>query len=419
MSASLTKLICSTILAITGLVVVKNISGSSYRKINFMSLILMIILISIPILNYGEKYSYMSTLTIFVISVFVYKYMINISFSKSTICSAILYISLFLLEFIFSQILVLFISALEIRNSLLINVIFNIIFSIILLFIYNSNRVKNSLVKFINKIEDRKSVNYVTFFLLLIIAFSIILYTVTLNYNVDSIFNISFIVPFLFFILVIILINERNEYDKLSDEYDSLFNYVKVFEDWIEEEQFIRHEYKNQLAVLRCMTKEKKVKEKIDSIISENINIDNQMINELKSLPNGGLKGLLYYKIIVARNKKINISTDISKSAGEILGKLSEDQIKVLSKILGVYCDNAIEAASETRKKIILIEIYEYDGNVKVVISNTFSKSKNISRRNEKGFSTKGEGRGNGLYFANKLISKSKWIEESQDIIDN
>ena len=37
-----------------------------------------------------------------------------------------------------------------------------------------------------------------------------------------------------------------------------LFSYVyKHFEDWIEKEQLNRHEYKNQLAVLRCLTKGK------------------------------------------------------------------------------------------------------------------------------------------------------------------
>ena len=29
------------------------------------------------------------------------------------------------------------------------------------------------------------------------------------------------------------------------------------------------------------------------------------------------------------------------------------------------------------------------------------------------------KGRGNGLYFAKKLLSKNKWIEEKQDFIDN
>ena len=38
--------------------------------------------------------------------------------------------------------------------------------------------------------------------------------------------------------------------------------------------------------------------------------------------------------------------------------------------------------------------------------------------RNEKGVSSKGEGRGNGLYFASKLIKENDWLEQKQDIVD-
>ena len=53
------------------------------------------------------------------------------------------------------------------------------------------------------------------------------------------------------------------------------------------------------------------------------------------------------------------------------------------------------------------------------IFSNTFKKHKNMQDRNKKGVSSKGEGRGNGLYFANKLIKENSWIEEKQEIIDN
>ena len=39
--------------------------------------------------------------------------------------------------------------------------------------------------------------------------------------------------------------------------------------------------------------------------------------------------------------------------------------------------------------------------------------------RNKKGISSKGEGRGNGLYFAGKLIKENSWLEGKQEIIDN
>lgn len=180
-----------------------------------------------------------------------------------------------------------------------------------------------------------------------------------------------------------------------------------------------RHEYKNQLAVLRCLTKEKKVKNKIDEILEDNINIEGQEVTNLKNLPKGGIKGLMYYKAAIAQKQKINLVTDVSLEKNSILNKLSEKEIRVLCKLIGIYFDNAIEASSESRKKILTIEVYELKDKAYFVFSNTFKKHKNMKDRNQKGVSSKGKGRGNGLYFANKIIKENKWLEEKQEVIDN
>ena len=213
-------------------------------------------------------------------------------------------------------------------------------------------------------------------------------------------------------------LKERDNYNKLSTEYDSLFTYVQTFEDWIEKEQLNRHEYKNQLAVLRCLTEEKKVKDKIDEILEDNINIEGQAVTQLKSLPKGGIKGLMYYKAAIAQKKKINLTADVSIEQKGTLAKLNEKEIRIVCKLIGIYFDNAIEAAEESKRKNISIEIYEFQDKVNIVFSNTFKKHRNMKDRNKKGVSSKGKGRGNGLYFAEKLIKENPWIEEKQDIID-
>ena len=114
----------------------------------------------------------------------------------------------------------------------------------------------------------------------------------------------------------------------------------------------------------------------------------------------------------------MNIELDISIKNPDIIKKLSEDKIKILCRLLGIYLDNAIEAAKETKKKIISIEIYEVDKNINIVMTNTFDNTNDISKRNDKGFTTKGKGHGKGLYFAKKMLDKSNWLEESQSILD-
>lgn len=419
MSAIVAKFISSTFLSVSGLFVVKQMNNCKTSVFTVRGILFMSFLIILPAVTHTIQYTYLYSIIVYLITILTYKYILNISFPKTIISCAMLMLFVSLLDSIMGGLLVNFISVEAMRENTVIIVTSSIVISTILLIIFRIKVVKSKVSNFISKIEKHKVTRMIIFFILVVVAICIMIYVLSKNFQLNVTFTTSFLILVIFYLLAIILIAEKNNYDKLSDEYDGLLDYVKVFEDWIENEQLNRHEYKNQLAVLRCMTKEKKVKEKIDSIINNNINIDNTIISQLKYLPKGGFKGLLYYKIVVARNQKVNIDVDVSSDVTKKLNKLDKDKLDIISKLLGIYCDNAIEAANETRKKIVLIEIYEYNDVINIVISNTYNKKKDISKRNEKGVSTKGEGRGNGLYFATKLISKNKWIAAKQDIVDN
>lgn len=418
MSVPITKFICSALMAVVGLIVVKNISGSKEKLLSIKSIALMICLIIVPAFTYTTDYNFLYGIINYILMMITYKYVLNISLTKAIVSCGILLFSLFLLDFISSFFFAMVISVDQMRNTWYINLSINIIFSIILLIVYNNKKIYRYFENLIDKTSKKRQTNVIIFLLLTIVAMSTLLYLLGNNYNLNAVFTTNFLIFLIFFLLVIILVGEKNSYVKLSDDYENLFHYVKIFEDWIEDEQLIRHEYKNQLAVLRCLTKEKKVKNKIDEIISDTINIDNHIINQLKNLPSGGLKGLLYYKIAVARNNDINIEVDVSQDSSPVLNTLNQDELKIISKLIGIYCDNAIEAAKETKKKIILIEIYEINNTANIVISNTCKENKVLLNRYDKGVSTKGKGRGNGLYFAKKMLTKNTWIEESQEIID-
>ena len=146
--------------------------------------------------------------------------------------------------------------------------------------------------------------------------------------------------------------------------------------------------------------------------------IENDMIHSLRRIPKGGLKGILYYKIIIAQKHKINLTIDVSVKEKGIFQKLNSKKMNELSKVTGIYFDNAIEAASESRKKRITVEIYELKDKIQIVISNTFKKGSILENNGNKGVSSKGPGRGNGLYFASKIIRNNQWLQEKHEIID-
>ena len=336
MSTIITKFICSAIMSISGLIIMKRICSSNEKifSIKSMSFILCLIIQSAYI--YDKDYTYLYTILSYILMVISYKYILNISVQKSIIGCGILMVSIIFLEVIGSCILVPFFSADTVRNTWYINLLGNLIFSFVLLMIFCKTRLGAWISKMLINIESKKYVRVLIFLILSIIAMSILLYSITKNFKFNKMFTNDFFMFISFFLLVIILFDERNSYDRLVNDYDNLFDYVKIFEEWIEKEQFTRHEYKNQLAVLRCMTKEKKVKNKIDSIIAENINIDGDVINELKYIPNGGIKGLIYYKVAIAKNKKIDLEIDVSSTVTKAFKKLNKNQIEVLSKLLGV-----------------------------------------------------------------------------------
>lgn len=414
----LTKLVCSTMMTILGFYIIKMILKSEEKMFTIKNITLLSILIIIPFFLYKVQYTSIYTLITYLLNILIYRKIFNQSVIQAIISSSMLMVIVFILDVINSNFYMPFITVDELRGIWYYRLLSNITMCILCIILCKFKIVRNALNKFELKLKNTRYISSAIFLILLTIVFTLVGISIYKNFGYNLNFLLSLVVMIIFLVLLTIFLNEKNNNDKLTSEYDNLFNYVQNFEEWIEKEQLNRHEYKNQLAVLRCMTKEKKVINKIDEILEDNINIEGEVVNQLKSLPKGGVKGLMYYKSAIAQKRKINLTLDVCIERKSILNKLSEKELRVLCKLIGIYFDNAIEAAAETRKKNVTIEIYEIKDHVSFVISNTFKQHKNMDRRNEKGVSSKGEGHGNGLYFASKLIDKNKWLTSSQDIID-
>lgn len=409
----------TAILSITGFYVIKKIIQSDTNILNIKNITLISILSIITSLLHKTNYTGIESLIIFLLNIIIYKNIFNMSIKESVIIVGIMMIVIIIGDIFTGTVLNIFYSLYDIRSKAFLTLIANICVGAINILIINTKFIQKQLIKF--KVNSKKNNSIINrlFFIILIIGICILTYkaalckTVGLQYIIDLILILSLCIASYIFV------KNSNDFSELTDEYDNLFSYVQNFEDWIEKEQLNRHEYKNQLAVLYCLTKEKKVKAKITEILEDNINIDDEVINQLKKLPKGGIKGLMYYKAAIAKKKKIKVTADISLETKSLLKKLSEKDLRIVCKLIGIYLDNAIEAAEETRKKKLLIEVYELPNKVCFVFSNTFKMQANFAERNNKGISSKGEGRGNGLYFASKLIKSNYWLESKQEIIDN
>lgn len=413
-----TKFISAVVLSTLGFYVIKKLTNSEVKLLSIKTITYLMALCVLTVIMHNIEYNGAHTVTMFALQIIIYKEIFNIRTEEALIACGILMGLIFIGDLLTLVLLRMFYSVDSIMNTWYISLFANFSVVIIVMLLFNIKVIVSQTKVFYKNISKNKSISTVLFVILLIVGLSSLTQNVTKSSNMTLNYLLNILIMLIFFTLSYLFIKSKNSYDKLNSEYESMFNYVQNFEDWIEKEQLNRHEYKNQLAVLRCLTREKKVKDKIDEILEDSINVEGEVVHQLKTLPKGGIKGLMYYKSAIAQKNKIDLTVNISLELHSILSKLSEKEVKVLCHLIGIYFDNAIEAAKETRKKKVLIEIYEIKDRVTFVFSNTFKKAKNFDDRNKKGVSTKGEGHGNGLYYASKLIAQNPWLSQKQEVID-
>ncbi len=132
---------------------------------------------------------------------------------------------------------------------------------------------------------------------------------------------------------------------------------------------------------------------------------DVYLLGKLKNVPKGELKSLIYYKMLIANKENIKLSISVTK-LDENNYRFTREQEKSLSHLIGIFFDNAIEAAKASDEKKILFEIYDSNLGITFLIENSFSGNIDLNKIDKKGFTTKGKGHGNGLHFAKKIVKK-------------
>lgn len=246
----------------------------------------------------------------------------------------------------------------------------------------------------------------------------LILFLMTIFSN-DS-FNIEtyLVLGMITVMLVIIVVSFYQTYknDELTIKYDKLLDFIKKYEIEIDNQRTMRHEIKNQLLTIKSKLIDEDKNENVITYIDEILEDNNKEINhtiyaKLNKLPPNGLKGLFYFKVNEAIDKKIDVDINISnKIADGILKDLNSSLFNQLGKLIGIVLDNAIEASEISNDKKIGIEIYNNDESVEFIISNTYIKVGNVSRK-PLSRSTKGEGRGHGLILAKAIIKSNSRLD--------
>lgn len=411
------KIVIFTIMPISGFFVIKNLIDSDEKIYSIKNILIMAGLCIANALIYTSDYKSYMTLFNFFFLIIGYKYIFNITFFQSLLLSicimlfsffseALLYV--FLYSF-FSEKIVRTFGILMLFSNLLIGVMINVI-SIIP---FIKKVIKNIFVK-MNNYTQLETIFICIFW---IITSSMLCYSIS-QASINSWgFWLSLVIEVVFILFMFNHFRDKDRYIGLNEKFDDLYEYVQTMEESLDNEQMNIHEYKNQLSVIRSMTNNKKIKDYIDSLVDECPD-DAKWNTELKNLPKCGLKGLLHYKLACASKKNLNVLITVSPDTASVIKKLSLEEMKQLSRLVGIYIDNAMEEALNTEKKNVALEIYKIKNIVNIVISNStnIDETKLISI-GKKGFTSKGKGHGRGTYLAKKMLLHNKKFSASNSLV--
>lgn len=323
-------------------------------------------------------------------------------------------------ELIVTLILVLFgVKSTEIVNNNFYNLLANVLISILSIIIVNIGFIKKLICKFINIFDrNRKLLNYLYIFI-------VMLYLIVLKNGFELILKSNYYINilFMFSIIIVIVIVLRNElkYEQLKEENKQMLNYVTKYEKIITAQGKTNHEFKNQLMVIRgyAQMHSDKILEYIDEIVKDSNKAGSSyLISQLNNFPDGGIKGLLYYKLSIMEDENIKYSINVEKGVKTKLKTLSINNYKNITKILGVLLDNAIDASKKSKHKKINISVIKDNKNIIFKIYNTYKGKIDIEKVGT-GYTSKGKGHGYGLRLVKDIINENKVFDISHDLEDN
>ena len=268
-----------------------------------------------------------------------------------------------------------------------------------------------------SKIDDLSAIFLGTSVIYIYSIFSFVIY-----YKMSPIILLlmSSFITILSFVLVYSFTRAKYDYFKISNNYNNSLLSLKELENSITNHRIDNHENRNHLMTIRNMTSNKKVITFIDSILNNEIADDKRIMKETSIIPAGGLRGLIYSKLLLMNRKNIEYELDVSNSVRIVdILKYDDDLILDVCKIVGIFLDNAIEEVDTIDDKYIIIEMYLDEEELNICITNSYDNTKDKTNIYKSGYSTKGGNHGYGLPLVKKIIKNNSNLENHTEITEN
>ncbi len=207
------------------------------------------------------------------------------------------------------------------------------------------------------------------------------------------------------FYLLYKLLQENHKLKAHQKEQNTLQDYAKKMEDFYEEFRIFRHDYKNILSTLTYYIETEDLpqlkiyfEEKIVPY-GETLFANKYVLGKLHMIRIPSIKSILYSKLAASLNKGLSLNLELTEPLTDIF----IDEL-TLSNILGIILDNAMEAAIVTSEKRISIAVICTEESLLFSFTNsTLPIEVPVSKLYEKGYTTKENHDGLGLYTVKKI----------------
>ena len=281
--------------------------------------------------------------------------------------------------------------------------------------------LRKPLIKIVNyKLSSSTKIIIVS--LLALVTIAKVFYNLITDYRFSNDVLTYFLLIGTLMIILFSLLRQKSDTENMFRKNDALIGIMKNYEIDIEDQRTLNHETKNELLTIRSKLsdeEDKELCEYIDSIIGDKKVIKSSKISKFRYLPDNGLRSFFYYKVIEAEEKGVRVEVNIAKKVeNSFLGTLKTKDFRDLTRIIGVYLDNAIEASSTSEKKQLGIEIYLFKETIEIIISNTYNNKIDEEKIGNERYSTKGKTRGHGLLLVKRILNENNRITSETKVTD-
>lgn len=264
----------------------------------------------------------------------------------------------------------------------------------------------------LNSIISKNQKDWIYLLIIMIILSLLLVFNKNnLGSGIEYYINAGMVI-FVVFSLIYVIYNKFQR-QAIEEKYNESMEYVLRYEKIINEQGKKNHEYNNQLMVIKGYANNpEKLTEYLEEVIGDHRTGQNYTVKQLGFLPDGGVKGLLYHKLSKMEDNNIKYYLYVDQNLKDKdIESFDLKTYRDLTKLLGVFLDNAIDAALKSKEKEIEVDLKDKADCLLVIISNTYDKSADINKVGKSGFTTKGVGHGFGLSIVKDIARTNTEIE--------